>query len=432
MLLQDNELRLKVIHTIDREKLLENAHSVLCCLSGGVDSTVLLHVLSTLSEKYGFLLSAVHVNHCIRGNEADRDELFCRSLCEKLGVPLYVEHEDVPKYAQKNGMSTELAARELRYAAFDRVMDSIGADCAATAHNANDNAETLLFNIIRGTSASGICAIPYKRGRYIRPLLNVTRSEICEYSKAFDIEYVTDSTNNDDIYTRNFIRHNIIPLCEKLNPSFVEAATRLSDSAKADEELIIAGGCDLTRKARIFLEENGVRGINNDMLKKISAAAENGGSKRFALKGGRVLLVENGSFVMSSDDNIRYDYEKAVLKKGRNEFFDGAVSIDIEPSAENFREIYKTFTTVGHVSDIIFSNVCVRNRLPGDAITVNGIHRSVKKELINKKVPLRLRKALPIICIDGKIAFVPYVGVDDAFSPKSGSGLKISVSFNFI
>lgn len=431
MLPQDSELRLKVIHTVDRELLLENASSVLCCFSGGIDSTVLLHVLMSLSERYSFSLSAVHVNHGIRGAEAKRDEDFCLDTCKKLGVPLYVRHVDVPTYAKEKKISTELAARELRYAAFESVMSEIHADVAATAHNANDNAETLLFNIIRGTTTSGICSIPYRRGRYIRPLLNVSRDEIVEYAKMFGIEFVIDSTNGNDIYTRNFIRNNIIPLCEKLNPSFLSAVTRLTDSAKADEATLFALNADASRIALRFLRDNGVEEINNETVRKISNAMLSGGSRKFMLSGGRQLVVENGLLKLYQGEERRFDYAASSIQKGSNVFFDGAVTIDVQPSSENFREIYKSFTTVGHVSDIIFNNVTVRNRLPGDTVTVCGVRKSVKKELINRKIPVDMRNVLPVICIGDRIAFVPFVGVDDAFSPEEDkSSLKISVTFN--
>ena len=235
---RDTKLRLNVIHTIDREDLLNGVSGVLCCLSGGADSVTLLHVMLSLRQRYGISISAVHVNHGIRGNEADRDEMFCKELCSKYGIKLYVKRGDVPSYAKSKGISTELAAREVRYSLFEEALSESGAEVAATAHNANDNAETLLFNIIRGTSPTGICAIPYKRDRYIRPLLCVTREQIMAYVAENELSYVIDSTNGDDDYTRNFIRHNIMPQCIRLNPSFVSAVTRLTDGAKADERLI--------------------------------------------------------------------------------------------------------------------------------------------------------------------------------------------------
>lgn len=425
---QEAKLRLKVIHTAERWGLFDGCHHMLCCLSGGMDSSVLLHVLLSLKSRYGFKLSAVHVNHGIRGEEADRDERFCAEACRLLGVGFVPVKVDVPSYAAEKNISVELAARELRYDAFERVMDDLGADRAATAHNADDNAETLIYNIVRGTSTSGICSIPYKRGKYIRPLLAVSRREIAEYSSECDIRYVTDSTNSDDAYTRNFIRHNIIPLCLKLNPSFMDAVTRLTDSAKRDEAIMLSSGLDKRREIVALLEDNGIYGVNNDMIQRLSEAVRSGGTRDFVVSGGQRLRVADGS-ITTAPALREYVYENKKLIMGENIFFDGAVTVKLEFSSENFREIYKTFTTVGCISDIISGSVFIRGRLPGDSVTVCGVHKSVKKELINKKIPKHIRDALPIFCVGDKIAFVPYVGVDDVFLPKSEKSLKISVIF---
>lgn len=427
---QDSKLRLDVIHTIDKECLLDGVTSVLCCLSGGADSVTLLDVMLSLRERYGISVSAVHVNHGIRGNESDRDEAFCKELCAKYGIKLYIKSSDVPSYAKSKGVSTELAAREVRYSLFEEALVESGAEVAATAHNANDNAETLLFNIIRGTSTTGICSIPYKRDRYIRPLLCVTREQIMAYVTQNELPYVYDSTNGDDNYTRNFIRHNIIPQCIRLNPSFISAVTRLTDDAKSDERLIALSGLDCRRSVVEFLERNGICGVNHDMISKIAVALQSGGSHEFTLTAGKTICTENGSLILSDCAYETYNYSFTRLQEGQNTFFGGRVLINTALSRENFREIYKTLTTHGHLSAIISGNVVVRNRYSGDTVCVNGIHKSVKKELINRKIPRRMRDVIPVFCVDGKIAFVPFVGVDDDFSPKGDTSLKISVFFN--
>ncbi len=424
---QDSKLRLKVIHTVESESLLDGVKSVLCCLSGGADSSVLLHVLSSLKKRYGFELTAVHVNHMIRGLEADRDEAFCKDMCERLGVKLTTVSVDVPRYAKEQKISLELAARKLRYEVFAKVMLSDGANVAATAHNADDNAETLLYNIIRGTSTTGIQAIPYKRDCFIRPLLAVSRMEIEEYAKENAISYVEDSTNSSDEYTRNFIRHNIIPLCKQLNPSFLSAVTRLTDSAKADEKLISSFDADNKRRIKKLLEENGISGVNNQTLFKIENAIKDGGTKEFTLSNGVKMAVVNGEPSFEKIHCENRNYQNEVLALGENVFFDGTVTVNCEPSTENFRGIYKTFTTVGFVSDIIFNDLRVRNRISGDTVTVGGVRKSLKKELINRKIPRNMRDLLPVFCVGDKVAFAPYVGVDDEFAPKSENSIKITV-----
>ena len=208
--------------------------SVLVALSGGADSTVLLLGTVRLAEKCGFKVFASHVNHKIRGVEADRDEKFCRELCDGLGVKLFVAKLDVPALAKSRGESLELCARNVRYAALENFRQKKKIDFIATAHNADDNAETVLHNLIRGTGLDGLAGIPKKRDSIIRPLLGFYRREIEEYLASLAASCVTDSTNTDTEYTRNFLRHVILPVMRKVNPSVSETINRLSRFAAED------------------------------------------------------------------------------------------------------------------------------------------------------------------------------------------------------
>ena len=416
----------KVLDFVQRFDLLPRYELLLAAASGGMDSMCLLDFL----YENGYRVCAAHYNHQLRGQEADMDEDLVRAWCAARRIPLCVGTGDVAAYAGENGLTIEEAARKLRYDFLNSVAGQTGAARIVTAHHANDNAETLLFNIIRGTSPTGICAIPYKRDRYIRPLLCVTREQIMAYVAENELSYVIDSTNGDDDYTRNFIRHNIMPQCIRLNPSFVSAVTRLTDGAKADERLIASLGLDRKRNVVEFLETNGIHGVNHDMISKIATALQSGGSHDFILTAGRMICTENGTLLLRDDACETYNYSFTRLREGQNAFFGGKVLINSVLSRENFREIYKTLTTHGHLSAIITDNVVVRNRREGDEVCVNGIHKSVKKELINRKIPRRMRDVIPVFCVDDKIAFVPFVGVDDDFSPHGDTSLKISVYFN--
>ncbi len=207
--------------------------SVTVGISGGADSCALLHSLCRLKDEYSLNITAAHVNHGIRGAEADRDEIFVKNFCEKLGVPLKILHADVPKEAEKSGVGLEECGRKIRYEFFESINPE---SLIATAHNLNDRCETLLFNISRGTSVKGLCSIPAVRGNIIRPLIECTRTEIESYCQENGIEYITDSTNLCDIYSRNRIRLNVIPQLKAINPSFEQAVARLIDSANEDEE----------------------------------------------------------------------------------------------------------------------------------------------------------------------------------------------------
>ena len=200
----------KVKQTIKRYDLIKEGDSVLVGLSGGADSVALCHILHTM----GINIVAAHLNHNIRGEEAKRDEEFAKTFAKKLGVRFVSKSVNVRELAKNTGMSDEMAGREARYAFFDDVCKSYGLTKIATAHNRNDRAETILMNLMRGSTMSGLSGIPYKRDNIIRPILDLTRAEIESYCDSMGLLYVTDSTNAADDYTRNKIRHKLLPLIE--------------------------------------------------------------------------------------------------------------------------------------------------------------------------------------------------------------------------
>ncbi len=206
--------------------MLVESDSVIAGVSGGADSVCLLFILRTLQEELGFSLTAVHIHHGIRGAEADADEAFVRQLCGEENVPLLVYHEDVPGYAKTHGLSEEEAGRRVRRRVLEQTAAEIGGTKIALAHHQNDNAETLLLNLCRGTGPLGLAGMKPKEGKWIRPLLCVTRAEIEAYLKERDIPYCVDETNLEDTYTRNRIRNHVIPYLEsEVNARSVEHMT---------------------------------------------------------------------------------------------------------------------------------------------------------------------------------------------------------------
>ena len=183
-----------VLSAIEQFSLLDASKNITVALSGGADSVALIYALYRLREKLGITLSAAHLNHMIRGEEALRDEEFVKKLCKKYEIPLFCERTDVPAFAKIQGLSLETAAREVRYGFLERVNCGV----IATAHTASDNLETVLFNLSRGTALKGLCGIPPKRGIFIRPLILASRSEIEDYCKKNNLDFVTDSTNLSD------------------------------------------------------------------------------------------------------------------------------------------------------------------------------------------------------------------------------------------
>jgi len=225
----------KVMNAIERHQMLLPGDRVLVALSGGADSMALLHVLLRIKEEYRLCVTAAHYHHGIRGEEADRDEDFVRQACSALGVPLAVGHGDVPQQAKKSGKGLEECAREMRYAFLEQTAQGAR---IATAHSLSDCEETFLFNLSRGASLHGLTSIPPVRGNIIRPLITCSRDEIEEYCRDNSISYVTDSTNNSDEYTRNRLRHHVVPELKKCNPLFDSAFARLTDGLREDDELL--------------------------------------------------------------------------------------------------------------------------------------------------------------------------------------------------
>lgn len=209
----------KVQVFIEQESLFQQqGTTLLVALSGGADSVALLRVLLRL----GYACHAAHCNFHLRGEESNRDEAFCRTLCQTLGVELHVTHFDTHEYAARQGISIEMAARELRYAWFDGLCRKYAYPFVAVAHHRDDAVETLLLNLVRGTGLAGLTGIRPVNGRVVRPLLGVSRAEVMAYLKALAQDYVTDSTNLQDEYVRNKIRLQILPLLEKINPQVRE------------------------------------------------------------------------------------------------------------------------------------------------------------------------------------------------------------------
>lgn len=210
-------------------------------LSGGADSVCLLHFLAYLARKNHFELCAVHVNHGLRGAAARADERFCRELCQKWDIPLVVKKKAVKTLAKKWNLSPEHAARKARYAAFAQAARETGAAKIALGHHLDDQAETFLLNMLRGTRAEGLCGIPLRRAlngcvQIVRPLLCVTRAEVEEYIAHNGLSFVTDETNFDDAFTRNWVRGTLLPLLESKQPKIrrhlADMALQLTEKLK--------------------------------------------------------------------------------------------------------------------------------------------------------------------------------------------------------
>ena len=210
---------------ISAHSLLNKDRLQLVALSGGADSVCLLLLLSEL----GYQVEAIHCNFNLRGEESLRDEKFCQSLCRRLGIPIHLVHFDTMQFARQHKLSIEMAARELRYRHFFALCKDLNAESVCVAHHADDNAETLLLNLVRGTGVHGLCGMRPRNGFVARPLLTCRREQILEWLNAREESFVTDSTNLQDDAVRNRVRHHLIPLLRQFNPSVVDSLNQTAE-----------------------------------------------------------------------------------------------------------------------------------------------------------------------------------------------------------
>ena len=229
----------KVLETVKKYNMIKDEDKVVIGVSGGPDSMTLLNILNNLKEKLNIKIYVAHINHMIR-KEADEETEYVRQFCENIGVDFFAKRIKVEEEAKKQKIGTEEAGRNIRYEFFEEVAKKVGANKIATAHNSNDNAETVLMNIIRGTSVSGLKGIEKVReGKFIRPIIECSREEIEEYCKEQKLDPKYDKTNYENIYTRNKIRNLLIPYLQKeFNPSVIEGINRLSSIAAEEEQFL--------------------------------------------------------------------------------------------------------------------------------------------------------------------------------------------------
>lgn len=422
----------KTVEALRKHNMLGEGMNVCVCLSGGADSSVLLHVLFTLRDQLGITLSACHFHHGIRGEEADRDQSFCRTLCRGYGVPFYTATEDLPALQPKSGLSMEAFAREKRYQWFEELGKAHHIHRFATAHHLEDNAETVLFRVIRGTTVAGLSGIPAVRGKIIRPFLNVTKSEILEYASKAALSYVEDSTNASTEYTRNYLRHTVLPAMEKVNPSVSESLSRLSKYASADEAFLQTllppfeekqNGKDLPTAllqrtvARNHQMITGT-GLCYQHLDTIIEAIVSGCHTRITLSDGYECVVAAGCFSFVKHTEVPLEaLLPGVLDQPVHFLCGGKVLIS---SSEYFPQkiVYNLSTEIPLSSKGICGMIRYRSRCPGDRLRLRGVNRSVKKLMSESRIPVSLRESLPVLCDDHGVIAVPFVGVADRVFPR--------------
>ena len=416
------ELEEKVKAYIKKYDMISKEDKVILGLSGGPDSVCLLLLLKELEVD----VHAVHVNHGIRGKEADADEAFVKELCKREDIPFSGYHVDVPAYAKEVGLSCEEAGREVRREIFQKEMDKVHATKIALAHHMNDNAETLLFNLSRGTGIKGMAGIRPIRGEYIRPILCLTRKEIEEWLEEKGESYCVDCTNEEDVYTRNRIRNHMIPYMEEnVNAKVVEHLSNLSEQILQLEAFVERQTTMLYEKA--VKKERGAFLLDIETLKAADPAIRSALIKRvLGEAAGKEKDIESVHLKTVEDladrqsgKKLNLPYGLEAVRRYGNIWIEKAQK-DVKKEAFSKVEM-RTFDCEGMPDtfpespytkwfdyDIIKNNVVIRGRKTGDYITIdrNGNKQKLKKYFANAKIPQNQRDEVMLVADGDHIMWV--------------------------
>lgn len=421
-------MKAKVLSAIKEFNMLKSGETVAVGLSGGADSMTLLYILNELKDELGISLIAAHLNHGIRGDEADRDESFVVSFCEAKGIPIRVLKLDIPEISKLSGESIELCARKKRYEFFD----SLGADKIATAHTGSDRIETFFINLSRGAGLNGLCSIPPVRDNIIRPLIDVTREEIELFCKENCIPFVTDSTNFTDEYTRNKYRLNVIPELKNINSSFEQSALRCIRLLNDENDYISA----LSYKAahdRINddkLDTSDFNSLDEALTRRILAVFFKKSCCDYEAKhidfifknlGSRFSIVLPGNKKLSSDGRTLF-VEREIISEEllperaftKTECVKGSICINGLSIGISDTDCADNNTVFSADAERISDTLTVRSRQSGDIFHFSDRHcsKTLKKLFNELKIPKEKRDKICVIADENGIIFVDGVGVD--------------------
>ena len=408
------------------------SRGVLIGLSGGADSVMLLCFLIEYRRRnFDFPLAALHVNHSIRGAEADSDERFSCELCRAAGVEYISRKVDVPKIAKEMGVGTEECARNLRYFEFTAIISGRNdISSIAVAHNSDDNMETVLLNILRGAGTRGASGIPPVRDNIFRPLLRVSKADITAALAAAKIDYVTDSTNLLSDYKRNYIRNEIAPKIREISERPEDAFARFSSNLRYDEEFFnelsdsfldehpLPKNTELLSlhravRARVLRKMASIPLSTDSVLKISSLLLENNFS--YSLRGEKTFVCEYG-ICRIEDSAKREEYKyRCKISMGKNSIseYDSDFFLSDTPIDKSSLNVYKISIQANLSSAIIVGGLFLRPKIDGDSVFYGGITHKLKKLFNDRKIPPSLRAAIPILCDDRGVVWVPGFGVRD-------------------
>ena len=399
----------KLLKLIRQQDMLQPGDTVVCAVSGGADSVALLFAFYLLKEKLGIALEAAHFNHHLRGEESDRDEAFVRQLCDRYDIHLHLGSGQVSP--GKKGL--EAAARDARYAFLESLPGKI-----ATAHTADDNAETVLMHLIRGTGLKGLGGITPVYGQIIRPMLTVTRREVEDFLEEWCLPHIEDSSNESDAFLRNRVRHHMMPLLYAENPRIGENLSQMALRLRKDEEFL-SGQADFeelptvetlkamhpaqrSRCLAAFLEASGVPEPNDrDIAMAEALVFSDRPSAHTRFRGGTVITRSYDTLTVVQKETRKIRQKLAC--PGETEIAGYRVICAPAVQIENGPDVF----TVKSQGDLF-----LRSRQTGDVLRLSGGTRSLKRILIDRKIPAAQRDHIPVLCDEAGILGVYSIGVN--------------------
>ena len=397
----------KLERFLREQNMVQPGDTVICAVSGGADSVALLFACYLLKEKLDITLEAAHFNHHLRGEESDRDEAFVKELCDRYDVPLHLGGAEV--VPGKKGL--EAAARDARYAFLRSLSGKI-----ATAHTADDNAETLLMHLVRGTGLKGLGGITPIHGKVIRPMLKITRQDVEDFLEEWCLSHIEDSSNETDAFLRNRIRHHVMPLLTKENPKIAENLSQMALRLRLDEEFIAqqVNSTDLptveslktmpkalrSRALESFLKASGVKEPEDSHIALAeSLVFSDKPSARASFPGG-VTIARNYDRLEALAD--AQTLEEQILPCPGEVLLPG-LRVTCQPATENLNAPDAfTVSPVGQIR--------LRARQSGDTIRLSGGSKSLKKLFIDRKIPAAQRQQIPVVCDDAGVLGVYTIG----------------------
>ena len=440
----------RTLKTIRENNMFDKGDKVIVAVSGGPDSISLLHVLYKLREKLDISLYVAHINHGLRGTESDKDEEYVKKFCEILNIEFESKKVDINEISRLRNISSESAGREVRYEFFKELMKKFSAQKVAIAHNANDQAETILMRIMRGTGMDGLIGIrPVRDNIFVRPLINTTREEIEEYCSKNNLNPRIDKTNLEAIYSRNKVRLQLIPyIQENFNKDIIQVLNRLSYTIKVDNDYLEVAAkekfkkyCDINREKVIiskeaFLEHESIitrilrLAINNLLgslynfekihIYDIIRIQRCSTGKELNLPSDVNVINNYGDIVIyrNKKQNVKPKIAEYILLDGINVIEDVNIKVGIKLISAEERLDFKHNKWIKYFDyDKIKGDMTLRFRRDGDRFTPLGMNGSKKlKDLfIDLKVPKEERDEIPLVCFGGNIAWIIGYRVSEIF-----------------